>query len=199
MKRLLLPIALVFASSVLAQNITSEKFSLDWTSGQIIFKTGDTLYCSLRFNQTGDKPILQLTDNAQTVTVPIRDVTQFSFFDSKKDRNRIFSSFKNPDVAGHEFYMEKIYADRNFSILNHKTMEVPAELNFSRFVGKPIKTYKKYLLNESTGELLPLSRESLLELLEPKKLEILSYVKSRNIRFKRISDFINVFEYHNSL
>jgi hypothetical protein len=199
MKRFLLPIAVIFTSSVVAQSITAEKFSLNWIPGEIVFKTGDTLHCRLRFNQAGDKPILQLTEANQTVTVPVKDVTQFSFFDTAKNRNRIFTAFKNPQVAGREFYMEKIYADRNFSILNHKTMEVPPELNFSRFVGKPIKTYKKYLLNESTGELLPLSRENLLELLEPKKVEILSYVKARNIRFKRIADFINVFEYHNSL
>lgn len=199
MKRLLLPILFAFTASLCAQPVTSEKFSLEWISGKVIFKTGDTLNCNLRFNQTGDKSILQVNEGGHMLTLPIVDVRQFSFFDAKKNRNRVFTAFEHPHFYGHEFYMEKIYVDGRFSILNHKTMEVPPELNFSRFVGKPVKTYKKYLLNESTGQLLPLSRESLFELLEPKKTEILSYVKSKNIRFRRISDFINVFEYHNSL
>jgi hypothetical protein len=199
MKRLILPVFFACTTALCAQHLTSEKFSLDWTSGIVIFKTGDTLKCNLRFNQAADKSILQLNGSGHTLTVPIRDIRQFSFFDARKNRFRVFSAFAHPDHEDQEFYMEKIYGDNHFSILNHKTMEVPAELNFSRFVAKPVKTYKKYLLNESTGQLLPLSRESLFELLEPKKTEILSYVKSKNIRFRRISDFINVFEYHNSL
>jgi hypothetical protein len=200
MKRLLLPI--VFSLPIIcgnAQHVTSEKFSLAWTKGLVVFKTSDTLHCDLRFNQTGDKAILQVAESGYTLTVPIRDVRSFSFFDARKNRHRTFMAFQTPGTVEKEFYMEKIYFDSHFSILNHKTMEVPPELNFSRFVGKPVKTHKKYLLNESTGEMLPLSRENLFSLLQPKRDEIVSYVKARHIRFKRISDFINVFEYHNSL
>jgi hypothetical protein len=200
MKRLLLPIVFSLATAcVTAQQVTSEKFSLTWTKGLVVFKTSDTLHCDLRFNQTGDKAILQVAESGHTITVPVRDVKSFSFYDAKKSRHRTFMAFRNPGTVDQEFYMEKIYFDNHFSILNHKTMEVPLELNFSRFVGKPVKTHKKYLLNESTGEMLPLSRENLFSLLEPKRDEIVSYVKARHIRFKRISDFINVFEYHNSL
>jgi hypothetical protein len=198
MKRLLLPALFLFSVSLFAQT-TTERFLLDWTNGVVIFKTGDTLQCDLRFNQAGAQPILQIGKTGHTLTVPTRDVRQFSFFDSLKNRNRIFTSFQNPNIPTQEFYMEKIYADSHFSILNHKTMEKPDELNFIRFVGKPFKTYKKYLLNEWTGELLPLSRENLFQLLEPKKSEILSFVRTNGIRFKRLADFITVFEYHNSL
>ena len=199
MKRILLVLMIASSTALLAQNISSEKFSLAFNRGQIIFKTGDTLTCNLRFNQTADKSILQINEEGHTLTVPTKDVRQFSFFDAKKNRNRIFTTFPHPHFANQEFYMEKIYVDNRFCILNHKTMEVPAELNFSRFVGKPVKTHKKYLMDEATGQLLPLSRESLFALLEPKRTEILSYVKSNHIRFRRIADFISVFEYHNSL
>lgn len=198
MKRLFLPAFLFFSASVFAQ-ITSEKFLLEWRKGAVVFKTGDTLLCDVRFNQAGAQPILQIRKEGYTLTVPTKDVNQFSFFDTGKNRQRIFASFRNPNPAGQEFYMEKIYGDTHFSILNHKTIEKPEELNFIRFVGRPFKTYRKYLRNESTGELLPLSRESLLQLLEPKKPEILSFVRTKGIRFKRIADFITVFEYHNSL
>jgi hypothetical protein len=198
MKRLLLPVLFGISTSVSAQT-TREKFLLEWTKGIVIFKTTDTLKCEIRFNQTGAHPILQVREEGYTLTVPTKDVLQFSFFDSLRNRSRSFSTFQNPNIPGQEFYMEKIYGDSNFSILNHKTMEKQDELKLIPFAAKPVRTYKKYLRNESTGELLPLSRESLLHLLEPKKSEILSFVRSNGIRFRRIADFITVFEYHNSL
>lgn len=178
---------------------TSESFSLAWSRGQIQFKTGDTLNCQLRFNQSAGHHVLQVSEDGQVVTVPIQDVRSFTYFDNKKQRDRHFSAFRSGDFAHHEFYMEHIYATREFSILNHKTMEVPGELNFSRFIGKPVKTHKKYICHEPTGKVLPLSRESLLVLLEGNRDKVLSYVKVRNIRFRRIADFIEVFEYYNSL
>jgi hypothetical protein len=198
MKRLLLPAIFIFSSVAFAQ-ITSEKFLLEWTKGVVIFKTGDTLACDLRFNQTGALPILQIRKDDHTLTVPTKDVKQFSFYDVLKTRKRSFASFENPNSPHQQFYMEKIYGDSHFSILNHKTMEKPEELNFIRFVGRPVRTYRKYLRNETTGEMLPLSRESLFQLLEPKKTEIQSYVRTNGIRFRRIADFISVFQYHNSL
>lgn len=198
MKRLLLPLLLFFTASLSAQTL-NEKFLLHWTSGTVIFKTGDTLVCDLRFNQTGTQPILQINNEGQTITVPTRDVKAFSFYDEAKRRTRSFSTFSNPNIPSQEFYMEKIYRDGHFSILNHKTMEKPDEFKLMPFAAKPVKTYKKYLMDEITGELLPLSRESLFQLLEPKRSEIMSYVKTRGIRFRRIADFISVFEYHNSL
>jgi hypothetical protein len=198
MKRILLPALFLFSTCALAQTF-NEKFLLDWTEGLVIFKTGDTLLCDLRFNQAGAHPILQITKDGHTLTVPTKDVKQFSFFDTFKNRDRVFITIQDPNRYVQEFYMEKIYRDGHFSILNHKTIEKADELTIIKFVGKPIKTYRKYLLDETTGQLLPLSRESLLQLLEPKKPEILSYVRTKGIRFRRVADFISVFQYHNSL
>ena len=198
MKRLLLPILLFYFSSVFAQH-TNEKFLLDWTDGVVVFNTGDTLQCDMRFNQAGAHPILQIRKQGHTLTIPSNDVKQFSFFDSAKNRTRTFTSFPSPEAVNQACYMERIYGDSHFSILNRKTIEIASELDLVRFAVKPVKTYKRYLFNESTGELLPLSKENLFQLLSTKKSEIQSYVRSNGIRFRRISDFIKVFEYHNSL
>lgn len=198
MKRLLLPVLLVCFSSAIAQH-TTEKFLLDWTGGVVIFNTGDTLRCDIRFNQAGAHPILQIRNLDHTLTIPSNDVKQFSFFDSAKNRTRTFTSFPGTEILNQACYMERIYGDSHFSILNRKTIETPNELDFVRFAVKPAKTYKRYLFNESTGELLPLSKENLFQLLNTKKSEIQSYVRLNGIRFRRISDFIKVFEYHNSL
>lgn len=198
MKRLLLPILLVCFSSVFAQH-TNEKFLLDWTDGVVVFNTGDTLQCDMRFNQAGAHPILQIRKQGHTLTIPSNDVKQFSFFDSAKKRTRTFTSFPSPEALNQAWCMERIYGDSHFSILNRKTIEIASELDLVRFAVKPVKAYKRYLFNESTGELLPLSKENLFQLLSTKKSEIQSYVRLNGIRFRRISDFIKVFEYHNSL
>lgn len=198
MKRLLLPTLLISFSSLFAQQ-TSEKFLLEWTNGIVIFTTGDTLQCEMRFNQAGAHPILQIRNQGHTLTLPTRDVKQFTFFDTTKNRARTFSSFANSEKVNQTCYMERIYGDAHFSILNRKTIETPNELDFIRFAMKPARTYKRYLFSESTGELLPMSKENLFQLLETKKSEIESYVRTNGIRFRRISDFIKVFEYHNTL
>jgi hypothetical protein len=198
-KRLLLPTFLLLVCVLYVKGQTAENFSLAWAPGRIHFKSGDTLNCELRFNQTGGHHILQVSDQGQVVTLPIKDVQSFSYFDEAKARQRLFSTFRNPDFLNQEYYMEHIYANREFSILNRKTMEVPPELNFSRLIAKPVRTHKKYICHASSGKVLPLTRESLLEVLEPNRDKVLAFVKDRGIRFRRIADFIQVFEYYNSL
>jgi hypothetical protein len=198
-KRFLLPILCAIASAAFAQSTPSENFSLAWAPGQIHFKSGDTLNCNLRFNQNAGHHILQVEEDGQVVTLPIKDVRSFSYVDATRNRHRLFSSFQNPDSNIQEYYMEHIYASREFTILNRKTMEVPAELNFSRFIGKPVKTHKKYICHAPSGKILPLTRESLFALLEPNRDKVLAFVKDHGIRFRRIADFIQVFEYYNSL
>ncbi|HEY0770966.1 MAG TPA: hypothetical protein VGD31_11600, partial [Sphingobacteriaceae bacterium] len=90
MKRLIFPFLFALTSSLSAQHATHEKFSLAWTKGEVVFKTGDTINCDIRFNQTGDKPILQISHSGHTLTIPVSDVSEFSFFDSKKNRSRHF-------------------------------------------------------------------------------------------------------------
>jgi hypothetical protein len=197
-KRLLLIILCAFASAAYAQT-TPVNFSLTWAPGQVHFKSGDTLNCKLRFNQNAGHHVLQVNEEGEVVTLRISDVRSFSYIDPNRNRERFFSSFTNTDFANQEYYMEQIYASREFSILNRKTMEVPPELNFSRFIGKPVRTHKKYIFHGPSGKVVPLTRESLLQLVEPNRDKVLAFVKDHGLRFRRIADFIQVFEYYNSL
>lgn len=199
MKPLLLPLFFLLTFAAVAQSPTSEKFSLAWSQGKVYFKSGDSLNCSLRFNQNAGHHILQVNEDGEVVTLPIKDVQSFTYFDSGKNRQRLFSAFANADFNANEYYMEHIYAGRDFSILNHKTIEVAPDLNISRLIGKSIKTHKKYIRHAPTGKVLPLTKESLFQLLEPNRDKVIGFVKDRGIRFKRIADFIEVFEFYNSL
>jgi hypothetical protein len=178
-----------------------ESYSLAWNNGRVIFNTGDTIACKVRFNETIAKGVLQIMENESIVTVTADDVGSFSFYDAQGDKLRKFSTMSLlKDDSQQKVFLERLYDDQQFSILKHKTLDVPYEyMNYTRLISKPVLMSKRYILNVSTGELLPLSKENALRLLAHRKTEITSFIQEHHIRFKRVADYINVFQYHNSL
>jgi hypothetical protein len=203
MKRLLAIISFCFfLIQISAQVKPVESFVLTWNSGSVIFNSGDTLQCNLRYNHAASIGMLQVLENDVAITLTPADVREFSFYDEAKKRVRKFSSL--PAVEGETsdqpFFMENLYSDQRFSIVNHRTMDVPyGYMNYTRLISKPVKVSKKYILDSSTGELLPLSRENALRLMETKRNEITGYIQSHRLKFKKTADYIHLFRYHSSL
>jgi hypothetical protein len=202
MKGLHLCIVLCCISILVSAQVKSKAtttYSLTWNNGQVVFYTGDTVACSLRYNQFVSNGSLQVLRNDTVITLSARDVTTFSFFDLEKERYRKFAVLPIA-ASGQSCFVECLYNDTSFTIISHKTVDVPyAYMNYSRFIGKPIRLNKKYILNESTGELLPLSKDNVLHLMQRHRREILSFIHDNNIKFKRTADYIDVFRYHDSL
>lgn len=205
MKRLLfVTITCLSFLSTFAQFKTQTKleYSPTWHDGEIIFNTGDTLQCKLRYNQWLSVGTLQVLENNNVITLPSKDVKDFSFFDGERSRWRRFSSMEmnEEDAVSGKVFVEHLYHDKQFSILNFRTVDVPYDyMNYTRLISKPVRISKKYILDSRTGELLPLSKENTLKLLQSKKQEIVSFIQQQHLRFKRITDYINVLEFHNSL
>lgn len=177
-------------------------YTLAWSKGSVIFNTGDTLHCDLRYHQSISNGTLQVMEGETIITLNANEVTTFSFFDEGKSKMRKFSTLL---VSGKEHehqnvFVERLYDDQQFSILNHKTVDVPYDyMNYSRFISKPVPLSKKYILDVKTGVLWPLSKENVLRLLEKKRTEISSFINQHHIKFKRVSDYIDIFQYHSSL
>jgi hypothetical protein len=207
MKRLLWSMVfcvIIFSASAQVKlNSYTGTFSPEWHKGSIIFNTGDTVKCTLRYNQAFPAGILQLRKKEIAITIPPCDVKGFYYFDPKKDRVRKYYSMplSANEPPTQEYFMECIYDDASISILNHKSIGVPYEyMNYSRFISKPSRISRKYILNAATGELLPLTRENALRLMgNNRKPAILSYIENHDIRFKSVTDYIHVFEYYSSL
>jgi len=204
MKRLLLSVTLFYCiCGAVAQKMSNhvESYSLTWHDGEVIFNTGDTIACKVRFNETIAKGVLQIMEDDNIVTVVADDVSSFSFYDMQNDKLRKFTSMPLlNDKSQQKAFLECVYDDPQFSILKHKTLDVPYEyMNYTRLISKPVRMSKRYILNISTGELLPLSKENTLRLLESRKTEITSFIEENHIRFKKVADYINVFQYHSSL
>jgi hypothetical protein len=175
-------------------------FSTDWTSGLVILETNDTVACSLRFNQMVPEGLLQVLDGKNVLTLSVKDVKSFTFLDKKKNRYRKFFTLTVP-LNGNirrEMFLEYVYGNDKISILNHKTIGFAnAYMEFS-----PLKQVtplnRQYLLDSASGQILRLSKENALSLLDQKQ-KVTSFIQNNDIHFKRVSDYVKIFEYHRSL
>lgn len=197
-------IVCVVSLSTFAQEFTSYPidFKHHWNKGQIIFNSGDTLACQLRFNRTSLDNVVHVLEGEEIIAVVAADIQSFSFFDTEKHRERNFVKMSLPALRAdsQDFLVEKIYDDGRFAIITQRTYEMPYQnLQLIRFLGKPVPVYKKYIQDNESGQLLPLNRENTMRLMDAKRSEVSTFIQDKHIRFKKVSDFINVFEYHSSL
>lgn len=176
------------------------QFFPDWTPGLVVLETNDTVECTLRYNQMVPEGLLQVLDDENVLTLSVRDVKCFFFFDEQKNRYRKFYTLSVPfdGNISREMFLEYIYGNDNVSILNHKTMGLAhAYMEFTPFK-QPIPLNRQYLLDCKTGVLLPISEENALSLLKDKQ-QVTSFIENNDIRFRKISDYVKVFEYDRSL
>jgi hypothetical protein len=202
MKRLLLVVIVLASISSYSQFRPRYDYSLTWHEGNVILYTGDTLACTLRYNQTLSIGALQILQDDEVITLSSKDVQEFSFYDIDKNRWRKFSSMmiEEEEPINQKLFLEHLYYNKQFSILNLKTIDVPFDyMNYTRLISKPVRMSKKYIMDSRTGALLPLSKENALKLLDPRRDEIASFIHEHRLRFKRVADYIDVLEYHSSL
>ena len=176
------------------------EFFPNWTPGLVVLETNDTVACALRYNQMVPEGLLQVLDGENILTLSVKDVKCFFFFDSKKNRFRRFFTLSVPlnGYMRREMFLEYVYGNDKVSILNHKTMGLAhAYMEFTPFK-QPIPLSKQYLMNCLTGELFPISEENAISLLE-KKREVAGFIESHDIRFRKLSDYVKIFEYDRSL
>jgi hypothetical protein len=174
--------------------------SPEWNSGMVVLQTNDTITCKLRFNQMVPEGLLQVLDGENILTLSVKDVKSFLFFDAKRGRFRRFFTFFLPlnNSISREMFMEYVYGNDRVSILNHKTMGFAhAYMEFSPFKQATILN-RQYLLDAETGKLLPMSKENALSLIADNP-EVNTFIQKNGIRFRKVSDYIRIFEFNKSL
>jgi hypothetical protein len=176
------------------------RFYPDWTPGVVVLETDDTVACTLRYSQLVPEGLLQVADADNILTLSVRDVKSFSFFDAHLNRYRKFFTLSIPleGRKSREMFLEYIYGNDRVSILNHKTMGLAhSYMEFTPFK-QPVPLSKQYLLDRRTGKLMPLSEQNALSLLQ-KRRKVAKYIRNHDIRFRKLSDYVNIFEYDLSL
>lgn len=172
----------------------------DWTSGVVVLETNDTVACMLRYNQFVSEGLLQVKDSDNILTLSVKDVKSFFFFDSLTSRYRKFFTLSVPlnGQRSREMFLEYVYGNETVSILNHKTMGLAhAYMEFTPFK-QPVPLNRQYLLDCRSGKVMPISVQNALALLN-KKQQVSRFIDENGIRFKKLSDYVKVFEYDRNL
>ncbi len=173
-----------------------------WHSGTVVMFSGDTITGNLYFTRKVAEGLLQIRKGNRVRVLTVKDVISFSYFDEKHNTERKFITVSlQPDLStrNHEIFIELVYANQKLAILNHKTLGFETKrFQFNPF-RKKIIVNNRYLLDNQSGKVLPMSKENALELMEDERKEILYYIQSNGVRLKTLEDFMTLLDYHESL
>jgi hypothetical protein len=173
----------------------------NWVQGSIVLVTGDTVPCKMNYNPLVTEGLLQVKDEGNILTLSVREVKAFSYFDLEENKTRRFYTLPvhSEDISKtREYFLEHIYENPAIAILRHHTVQLrnypydpithvlPVEYNF--------------LLNVHTGELRDFNEKEALALMENKEDKVRAFMKTNNIKLRKdVKDYILVFNYYASL
>jgi hypothetical protein len=196
-------LALVMCCSFfLAEAQSRLNYSLDWKNGKVVLETNDTVECQLRYNNSLPDGVVQVLDGEHVRTLSVKDVKAFSFHEETRNRNRFFERMVLQDEGSDDkpYFCEVLYSNSTFRILKHRAVGVPYDhMNYSRFLRKHTIITERFIVHQPSGKILSLSKEHALQLMDNKRPEISNFIVENDIRFKSVSDYIKVLDYHASL
>ncbi len=199
---LLFSVLLSIAACSFGQTPSTIGFVAEWSSGEVVFATGDTIRCDMRYNHALPAGLLQLRENDLLITVPPEDVSSFSFYDQRRARVRRFIclDLKNENEQPVRSFLEMLYSDGKISILRHRTIGLPRDhMSYTWFFSKPARVNRHYLFDHSRKHLVPMSRDNAFQMLGGIDREMNRFIDARNLRFKSVGDYVTLFKYHESL
>jgi hypothetical protein len=204
MKRLLvtLPACILFFLLSVKTSATANNSPHKWHSGTVVMLSGDTIRANVYFTRKVAEGLLQVRKGNQIRILTVKDVISFSYFDENKNSERKFITVSlqpEQSTRSHEIFIELVYSNEQMAILNHKTLGFDnRKIQFNPF-RKKIIVNNRYLLDNLSGKVLPMSKENALELMENEKKEILYYIQSNGVRLKTVEDFMALLDFHQSL
>ena len=203
MKRPFVFLLLCISFSAFSQSFPNPfKSNAPWYNGTVVLQTGDTIAGPLKFTRKVSEGLLQMKKGRQVKVLTVKDVLSFSYYDKKKKKTRRYLTLSLlPDLATrkHEIFIEYIYGNNKVSLLNYKVLGFSEQtLQINPFRTKTVVN-RRYLLDNNTGKILPLTKENALELMDEEKREVMSYIHSSGMRLKTVEDYISLLDYHQSL
>jgi hypothetical protein len=204
MKQLYLLLFCLFLISAEVHSLPLRKIfhPKQWNRGMVAFTNGDTIYCQLSFTRKVTEGLLQILDGRRIRVVTVKEVSSFSFYDSHKKRNRKYltvSFLPSLSTREHEVFVEQLYSNNNFLIVNHRTLGYRTGKFRLDPLRKKTVVDNRYLLDNRSGKILPMERESLLQFVDDERKAILAFIQQKGIKIKSVEDFILVLDYHQSL
>lgn len=213
MTRLFIAFLMVFYSSVLLAQISpreAEKRFTKWVNGTVVLVTGDTVRCELGYNQMFSEGLVMVKEEENVLTLSVKDVKSFYFFDEKEEKTRRFLTvpldmYQNQNTR--EFFLEYIYGNNKIAILNHRFIRIVVTNNYyGQQHRNPLPQDYFYLINIATGEILSMTKSNALLLVNDKADVISKFIKSNKIKlkskvikFRDTENYIRLFDYYQSI
>lgn len=180
----------------------ADKNPVRWFKGSVVFHSGDTLECKLKFTRKVTEGLIQVMRDDRVEILTVKNLQSFSYFDETRNQVRTYynlSLIPELSTRKHEIFIELLYGTKTFSLLNHKTLgysDKTIQINPFR---KKVVINKMYLFDKINGVVVPLSRENILLLMEEKKTAVLSFIETNSLKLKRVDDYISLLDYHQNL
>jgi hypothetical protein len=197
----------LFANLVSAQflsHVSPDKVDgmfVNWTKGQMLFDTGDSINCDIRFDQLNQN--MDVRYQGVDLEIPFADITSFNFYDSAKRRSRYFE--KVVVQSGKVVLMEYLFKSKKASLLEerfirkfHMAYRDPLTLDKREFrITMPVE--KKFLYNAVTKDALLMSRSNLLIITKDKAREMRKFIDENRLRLETDDDFIVALKHYDLL
>lgn len=202
MKRLILSFLTVCFLIIHYNAIAGKSKTIPFRDGFVVFHNQDTLRCKLRFTRKVSEGLIQVQRENYIDILTVKDVRSFSYYDETIKKSRTFVNvafIPNLSTRKHELFVELIYGNEKLTIVNHKTLGYSTNaIQFNPFRSKTIVN-NRYILDNQTGKVVPMSKEEVLRLMKSEEREVSSYIQTSGFRMKRVEEFIAVLDYYATL
>ena len=172
-----------------------------WVQGSVVLVTGDTVPCEMSYNPAVEEGLLQVKDGEGMLTLSVKDVTSFFYFDTEKSKTRRYYSMpvhdENASIT-REYFLEHVYENADMAILSRRVVRLGGNLFNSLTEVVPVDL--NFLLDVHTGTLQELKEAEAMALMKSKSDQVKAYMKTNGIKLKSdVKDYILVFNYYASL
>jgi hypothetical protein len=187
-----------------------------WTSGELTMRDGEEVSGMIRFNLIDEPSRIQLRVDEDLFDLPVKDILQFSFYDSIAARDRTFASIYQGRKHG-IVLMEYRDQTLNFGIVWHryrktvwreeKGLLIPYGTRYtnpdylSRSSSAPSTSLKegRYIYDKKSGKLAPFSFDGLMDICNSKRYTIQKYMRQRKLILESVESYMEVLNYYESL
>lgn len=172
-----------------------------WVQGSIVLATGDTVRCEMSYSPTVEEDLVRVKDGRNLLTLSVKDVKGFFYFDAEKNKARRYYSLPVYDEKAstiREHFLEHVYENSGMAIFSRRVVHL--ENHVFNPVTQVVPEDLNFLMDVHTGTLRELNEVEAMALMKGKADKVRAYMKTKNMKLKKeVGDYIRVFDYYSSL
>lgn len=104
-----------------------EKNLENWVQGSVVLVTGDTVRCEMSYNPAVEEGLVQVKDGGNMLTLSVKEVKCFSYFDVEENKTRRYYSLPvyDEEVSTiREHFLEHVYENSHMAIFSRRVVHL---------------------------------------------------------------------------